>query len=130
MQWIAVYTDGTQLQQHDGKVENRYADIDRRRLAAFSLVEGSRVVCVVHFDHPAQRLIYRRRVFVKPGGGEDVYYLAGWQRLVGGQNVQSIAVVHGDGERVDVIGKWRENHWLFDAVELREEEEERDALAQ
>jgi hypothetical protein len=123
IQWLAYYADGETLAQYDGETENRYTDIDRTRLAAFALVRDGAPMVMVHFDEPDKRLIYRRRVFLRPGVGPEVFYLVGWQMSVRGENVQSICVMSESGA-LDVIGKWRDDHPLFGGVEYLPCEEE------
>jgi len=116
IQWLAHYKDGSDLLQH-GETENKYTDIDRSNLAAFSLHRDGEILITIHFDRPEQRLIHRRRVYVLPTGPR-AFHLVGWQRTIAGENVQSISVLDEDTGKVDVIGKWSENHFLFDAVQL------------
>ena len=116
--WTAHYADGTTLPQHEGDKENRYLDIDRSRLVAFSLRKDGQDVLTVHLD-PGMRLIYRRRVFLRLGAdAPTVFYLVGWQKTVGGENVQAISVIAEDSGKVHVIGRWRDDHPVFSGVEL------------
>lgn len=122
MHWEARYNDGKALPQYnaDGS-ENRYADIDRARIASFSLFDGDRLIVTVHLDHGA-RLIFRRRVAQAPGGDKFTVHLIGWQRTVGVHNVQSILYVMDDGE-IHMAGEWREDHpWFYAAVPVPCEE--------
>lgn len=121
IQWLAHYRDDSDLPERDGEIENKYTDIDRSKLAAFSLHCDGEILITIHFDRPDQRLIYRRRVFLLPTG-EKIFYLVGWLLTIGGENIQSICVLDADTGKVDVIGKWSENHFLFDAVQLIPEE--------
>jgi hypothetical protein len=115
MQWEARYNDGSALPQYnDDGSENRYADIDRGRLVNFAILRSDgHPVLTLHLD-PGQRLIFRRRVEMRPGAPPFVIYLVGWQMTVQGQNVQSIAYLAESGE-LHLAGAWRENGW-FDAV--------------
>lgn len=113
MTWLAQYNDGSSLPQFnpDGS-ENNYADIDRQRLAAFSIVKDNAPAIVVHLD-PGQRLIYRRRVAKHGNGQETVVLLVGWQATVNGRNVQSIAYVYPDAS-IHMAGEWRDDHpWFY-----------------
>jgi hypothetical protein len=114
IQWRAFYSDGTTLSQYEGGQEQRYTDIDRGRLTAFAVLKNDVPLVMVHLD-PGQQLIYRRRVFVRPDG-RIVLHLVGWQQKWGGENKQFIACVNEDGQ-VDLIGRWRENHAIFGAVQ-------------
>lgn len=122
IQWVAHYSDGARLTQYDGAVERQYGDIDRARLVAFSLERDGAPVLTVHLT-PGQRLIYRRRVFLRPGAdGPVVFHLVGWQRTVLGVNVQSIQVYSEATGEIHSIGAWREDHPVFRSVELVPEE--------
>lgn len=127
IQWLAIYKDGETLPQHNGERENKYIDIDRARLAVFALRRGDRMLLAVHFDHPAQRLIYRRRVFMRQGGeteDKQIFHLVGWQRSISaGETVQAICVMNDDGA-IDLIGRWRDEHLLFESVHYLPCEEE------
>jgi hypothetical protein len=121
IQWVAGYSDGTSLTQYNADgTENRYPSIDRSKLKDFSLFRDGVLLIRYHFDHPDQRLIYRRRVFLMPGEAEPrVFYLIGWQRNVKGENVQSISllgVLPSGDTAVEVIGRWW-THPLFESVE-------------
>jgi hypothetical protein len=118
---MAHYQDGSALPEKEGEIENKYTDIDRSQLAAFSLHCDGQILLTIHFDRPDQRLIYRRRVFVL-ATGPRVFYLVGWQLTIDSENVQSICVLDEETGKVDVIGKWTENHYLFDPVQLIPEE--------
>ena len=116
IQWLAYYSNGTTLAQYDGEIENKYTDIDRERLVAFALMRDGAPMVMIHFDEPGKRLIYRRRVFLRPGFGPETFYLVGWQLRIQGENVQSICVMSESGA-MDVIGSWRDDHPLFGGVE-------------
>jgi len=122
--WVAVYRDGTNLEQYnaDGS-ENAYRDIDRERLGEFNLiakVDGIPPTPVFLMQlQPPRQLIYRRRTqkhFAVTGeAGEDVWHMVGWQLNLAGRNVQSIAWVHDRGFPVIVRGRFAEpgEHALF-----------------
>lgn len=119
--WVASYKDGSDLQQYnaDGS-ENSYHHINRNNLDSFALYNGDRPIVRYHFDQPGLRLICRRRVYKTTGAESDLaFYLVGWQKTVGGESLQSISVVGQlpDGSvAVEVISRWQENHFLFDAI--------------
>ena len=55
--WIAIYNDGSKLPKYrDDGSENKYEDIDRKRLTQFILLDYDRPVIIVHLD-PKKRLI-------------------------------------------------------------------------
>lgn len=119
IQWVAQYEDELFPQYNEDGTENKYADIDRERLTAFSLVRESGILIRLHLDK-GQRLIYRRRVEVRPGDKTTVCYLVGWQKTIGNENVQSIACIFEHLGTVEIISEWREG-W-FDEPELLEYE--------
>ena len=113
MQWVAYYDDGTHLRQYkDDGSENKYADIDRSKLASFALYDGGAIVNrddylklrndvaitpgadpgvyelatrkLLHLHlEPGQRLIYRRRVERTVGSeAPTVCYMIGWQQTL------------------------------------------------
>jgi hypothetical protein len=113
MKWIAHYNDGTTLAQYneDGS-ENRYQDINRDKLIAFTLWNDNKLSLALHLQ-PGQRLIYRKRVEKKSGEPDIMVYLAGWQQTVNGENVQSIAYVTQGGE-IHLAGAFKEDHpWFY-----------------
>lgn len=133
IQWRAIYRDGEMLAQYEGERENRYVDIDRSKLASFALLKDGLIKFMVHMDHPDQRLIYRRRVFMKQSAdqsdGKRVFHLIGWRRKISDtETIQAIAVMGEDGS-VDLISKWREDHVLFETPVILPCEEIADAVA-
>jgi hypothetical protein len=118
--WRACYNDGSSLPQisPDGG-ENRYADIDRSRLTTFALEDGrGERVFALHLDR-GQRLIYRRRFFVREQSGERVvFHLVGWQWWTDEQlNAQAITYVPEDPAwPVQMAGRFREEHPLFHGI--------------
>lgn len=117
IQWVAQYENELFPQYNEDGTENKYADIDRERLTAFSLVRDGGILIRLHLDK-GQRLIYRRRVEMRPGDKMTVCYLIGWQKTVGGENIQSIACIFEHLGTVEVISEWRDG-W-FDKPELLE----------
>jgi hypothetical protein len=121
--WFAEYADGTRFPAigPDGK-ERSYDDIPNRdRIVVFCLftVETKKPLFTLHLD-PEQKLIYRRRVFQTVAGVKDIFYLVGWRRNVNGESIQSIAYIHEETGYVQMAGKFREKHVLFDSPVLRE----------
>lgn len=118
IQWLAVYRDGSFLPQYDGDKENKYTDIDRANLGAMTLTREGLPIFTLYFDRPDQKLILRRRYFMRQGEeGKSMIYLIGCHRNVAGENIQQLAVVMEDGS-VCMFSKWQENHPLFDSVEF------------
>jgi len=115
IQWIAHY--GTEIfpQFNEDGTENKYADIDRDRLTAFSLVRNNGILVRIHMGE-GKRLIYRKRVELRPGDRETICYLAGWQQTIDGKNVQSIACIFENLGTVEMISEWKDG-W-FDQPEF------------
>jgi hypothetical protein len=109
----AVYTDGSYLDLKGA----RYEDIDRSRLASFCLLKEGTVVFHMLLQ-PGHRLIWRKRVILTPGGTEQVWHLVGWQKTVGGQNIQCIAFVSEADGMVVMAPEWQGEHVLLGHVEL------------
>jgi hypothetical protein len=115
IQWIAHYDTEIFPQFNEDGTENKYADIDRNRLTAFSLVRDGNIIARIHLS-PDKRLIYRRRVEKRPGLEDVRLSLAGWQKTVNGENIQSIVCVFDHMSTVEVIDGWRDG-W-FDKPEF------------
>jgi hypothetical protein len=111
LKWRAVYQDGTYLDA------GTYTDIDRARLASFCLVRDGVVVFQLVLQE-GQRLIWRKRTIVTPGAGEQVWHLVGWQKTVGGENIQCISYIKEEDGYVLMAGEWEGEHVLIGGVEL------------
>jgi hypothetical protein len=127
LEWIAVYADGSILRQHepDG-TENRYEDIDRKRVSEFHLrLKGKDFTVIAYALDPGQRLIYRKRHSMSGITGEKNWtiHMVGWQQTVNGKNVQCISWVFPDGSIINT-GRFRENHPVLYGVELLPFEEQ------
>lgn len=121
--WFAEYEGGKRFPAigPDGK-ERSYDHLENRdaiRVFCLFEVESKNPVFTLHLD-PGQKLIYRRRVFKPVGGKDQVFFLVGWRRTINGESIQSIAYVHEETGYVQMAGKFRENHSLFDSPVLRE----------
>src|SRR5574342_774232 len=116
MQWVAHYSDETELPQYNADgTENKYADIDRARLQYFEFRDTGRIVLRTYLE-PGQRLIYRRRVEKRPGEPDIVVYMAGWQQTIAGQNIQSISYIFPDGAVIQA-GRFDEaSRWFYSIV--------------
>jgi len=126
LRWAVKYDDDTVVDQFKDGKELSYDNLkDRERISSFALwdFETRKPVLTLHLD-PGQRLIYRRRCWQHPGDDKpyQVVYLVGWRRTIGGESVQSIAYVFEDG-RVELAGRFRDDHPLFDSPKLRPFEE-------
>lgn len=124
MQWKAVYTDGTYLDQIEpsGK-KNVYADIQRDKLHSFELWDkNKRVISLRFFEN--QRLIWRRRVLMSAGKATETIHIIGKQQTVNGKNYQGILAVFESDGRVEVAERFDEKHPFFKPVEIHEHEGE------
>ncbi len=123
MQWKAVYTDGTYLDQIEPSGnKNAYKDIQRDKLKYFELWDKDRRIISLRFSK-GQRLIWRRRTILRTGQEKQVIHLIGKQETVNGKNYQGIIAVFEDG-RVEVAGKFEEDHPFFKPVVIHEDEGE------
>ena len=122
--WIARYNDGTFLRQIESSVaKNSYVDINRNKLSAFEMWEGSNRLLIIHFS-PGQRLIWRRRVEMSAAGIVEVCHLIGKQETIGGKNYQGIVGLFESDGRIEVTGKFEEGHPWFFPVRVHPEEGE------
>lgn len=126
LRWIAVYKDESILPQYkeDG-TENAYSDIDRENLSEFHVIDaedGNNTVYALALEE-GDRLIYRKR-HMTSGSGEQLghIFMVGWQKTVGGENVQSIGWIFPNGSVIQT-GKFREDHRLFYGVEFMDFED-------
>lgn len=113
--WRAVYTDGTYLDSTDA--EKGYESIDRSRLASFCLMKEGKVFFHLVLQE-GQRLIWRKRAIITPAQDERVWHLVGWQKTVGGENIQCIAYISDEDGSVVMAGEWQGEHVLLGGVEL------------
>jgi len=105
--WKAIYSDGKSLNQYNEGKTSKYTDIDRNLLQFFELYNGDKLIFRVHLDD-GKRLIFRKRVSQEMNSGNKKnVYLVGWQKKIGGENVQSIAYIFEDG-RIELAGAWNE----------------------
>lgn len=119
-QWIATYKDGSELCQYkeDG-TENRYGDIVRNNLVAFSLLtlgeQKDYPILCLHVDDGC-RLIYRRRVEQWGNGENDkrVVQIVGLQRKTSrGVVSECISVLFEDGH-IEQAPTWKEGtRWFY-----------------
>lgn len=129
--WTAKYKDGTIVSQFDKEgLEISSEKVDRDKVEAFALYDPHDVdpktkklgksVLTVHLEGE-KKLIYRRRVEMNTAQKEpvEVCHLVGWRETVNGKCEQSIAYVFENSERIELAGKFREDHPWFYKVELR-----------
>lgn len=85
--WVVRHKDGSILRQfnEDGS-ENSFKDIDQKNLNEFHLIPSMQGTLkglksfVLHLD-PSQKLIYRRRNYIRSDGERWLVYVLGWQVL-------------------------------------------------
>lgn len=124
MCWAAKYRDGFVVNQFgaDGIEVSPDTLKFRDEIESFALwdFDTRKTVLTLHLD-PGQKLIYRRRCWQRAGEEKpyQVVYLVGWRRTVAGECIQSIAYVFGEDGHVELAGRFRENHPIFDAPKLR-----------
>jgi hypothetical protein len=124
IRWAAQYRDGSVVNQFgpDGKEVSTDNLINRAEIEAFGLwdFETRKPILTLHLD-PGQKLIYRRRCWQRVGEEKPhlVVYLVGWRRTVAGECIQSIAYVFEETGHVELAGRFREDHPIFDSPKLR-----------
>lgn len=116
-QWLAVYGRDDVLAQFPREGgENKYADIDRSRLASFVVLtreETPRPVFVVHIPKGG-RLIYRQRVEPR-GDGTDIarVWLVGCQWTENEHNAQFVAAIFEDAH-IEITNGFKEGTpWFY-----------------
>lgn len=111
--WKAIYEDGESLSQFDQNGdENKYTDIERKRLMQFVLYRDKIPIIVIHLGG-GKRLIYRMRRAQDTHGNQEVVYLAGWQEKQNGKNIQMISFLFKSG-RVEIVDRFNEkNLWFY-----------------
>lgn len=110
-QWAVSYTDGSTLEQiNNFNEKNAFTDIDRSKLASFSLInkETGALAMSVEFNEDGNKLIWVRRVFVTNGVPICVHIL--------GKKGKFVAAVFQDGGIV-IKDKLVKNDPLFDEVD-------------
>jgi hypothetical protein len=119
--WVAGYNDGTQLTQYapDGR-ENKYTDIERRKLIQFILFRSGKPLVVIHLDRK-KKLIYRMRRAMNNKGYEEAVFLAGWQEKRNSKNTQMIMFLFKDNH-IEIVDRFYEDHLWFYAINFLPDE--------
>jgi hypothetical protein len=119
--WMAYYSDNTRLLQYepDGS-ENKYTDIDRRKLTQFILFRSGKPLIVIHLDGN-KKLIYRMRRAMNNKGYEEAVFLAGWQERISGRNTQMIMFLFEDNH-IEIVDRFYENHLWFYSINFLPDE--------
>ena len=109
MYWKIKYTDGTEVHQNMESVT--YESLDRERIAAASIIDkDDNIVCSLLFDL-GDSLVYRRRVRVTPGVGEEICHLLAKRKDKESQKV--IFCFESDG-KVHTLNTFNEDHpWFY-----------------
>lgn len=122
--WVAKYDDGGSLSQIDSRGNlHPYKDIDREKLVAFEMWEGSFRLFFLRFKK-GQRLIWRRRVEMSPGGVREVCHLIGKQETINGRNYQGIVGLFESDGRIELTGRLEEGHPWFFPIQVHPDEGE------
>lgn len=124
--WFVIYRDGTIVHQVDPDTGEKhgYEDIDREQLAAFFLYdwEADRVVIRMNFE-PGQKLIWRRRVEMDGSGAvTEVCHIIGKMEVRDGKKYEGILGLFSSDERIEVTGRFEENHpWFYPVIPVKGE---------
>jgi hypothetical protein len=119
--WKAIYSDGKSLKQFnsDGS-ENKYVDIDRKKIVQFVLYRNKKPVVIIHLGGK-KRLIYRMRRAQDNHGNQKAVYLAGWRETRNGMNIQMISFLFDDNH-TEIVDRFSEDHlWFYNINFLKEE---------
>lgn len=121
IEWVAVYGQDEFFRQfNEDDTENKYMDIDRKKLIEFHILDrGTGKTVFALALEPEQRLIFRRRNSLNASTGDMNWtiYLVGWQQTVGGKNIQSLNWIFPDGSII-ATGKFKEEHPIFYGIQL------------
>lgn len=107
--WIAFYSDGTTLEQAEGK--SLYPDIDRSKLAAFG-IERDGLLHYRLFLEEGQKLIYRHKglkeVYIASETEKNIpgYFMIGYQENIKGVNRQCITYIDESTGLIQTAGKF------------------------
>ena len=124
--WVVKYNDGTRHDSDESGEGFKYQDIDRENLVKFIMMDGEKVLAVLHLNKDC-RLIYRRRTLITINSDVlETVFLFGWQKTVGngfGQivNEQVVNVLFEDGH-IETVDRFRDDMAWFDVPNLRPEE--------
>lgn len=113
----AHYNDGSTLTEDPTKEFANYSNINRHKLVMFELfnIENNQPVLKIKID-PGQRLIWRRRKAIEPGGDEKTVHIVGKQQTINGKNYQGIALLYDDGTS-EFFDKFNPKHpWLHPVI--------------
>lgn len=125
--WVAYYEDGKSDPMVEPITRNEIgiAHLDRSRLLSLVFYGNGGLPWFEQYFDRGQRLIYRRRVYMSPGGlapgTPDVINMLGWQLTAEtpdgrDSNVQHITYAIAD-ESITMGGTFQENHPWFHGVE-------------
>jgi len=93
-QWVAVYKDGSILQQYAENIENSSEEINRKQLRQFLLIDNTGVTKFIQRLKPGQQFIYRARTVMRPGIGVlEKIHVIGWRE----KESEQIAFVFENG---------------------------------
>lgn len=121
--WRAVYSDNTILEQVNGEVKNKYEDIDRTKLRVFELYDReTKDIKVRLLFKNGQRLIWRRREFLKPTSqGVKItgrLHIIGKQETKNGKNYQGFLWLFEPEGYMEIGERFIKGHPFFDDIEL------------
>ena len=120
-EWKAIYNDGSFLTQfNNDRTENKYTDINRSKLSQFILYQFGIPIVIVYLDGN-KKLIFRKRVAIHVGVGQEEICIVGWQENRNGTNIQMICFVFEDGH-VEVRDRFDEHSKWFYPIQFMKEE--------
>jgi len=130
IRWRALYKDGKFLDQYknpydeDIEDQNKYTDIDRKKLVGFQLYQGikkKRILAHLNIEK-GYKFFYRQRVWKNVFTNEetDRIHIIGWEKdLEDGKVDRIIVVVSNNGDSVMIYNDWKPDIQL-DPINLAE----------
>jgi hypothetical protein len=121
--WRAIHEDGFTLEEKPNDEFAVYSNINRKKLRVFELFnkETKEVKLSIKF-YPGQRLIWRRRKEMAPGGKENTVHIVGKQQTINGANKQGIALLFERDGTVEFFERFDPSHPFLRPIKLLPEE--------
>lgn len=110
---VMHYSDGTQLQL-DRDVT--WGNLKRDGLEAVEVYKKDSGLVFQMFLEPDKKLIYTRRTVLDTDGNVQAFYIIGWRKNIGGEDVQSINIIHENIDTIQQLQDFR-NSVPFHAVD-------------
>jgi hypothetical protein len=120
-QWVAQYTDGSELRQveSDGKT-NPYEAINRDKLVGFEIWESRSKILYIKVS-PQENLIWRRRIEMSGNEIKEVCHIICKINKDDPNNMSIVTIFESDS-RVEGASEFKLNHPWLSPIELHPNE--------